>query len=53
MNKELVGETLQPLRDRVLIATKFGLKRDPSGGPRPLGFDSRPAHIKQVGVIMR
>ena len=49
-NEELVGEALSPLRDKVVIATKFGfdLTSDPrgmSGGPR---LDSRPEHIKQV-----
>src|SRR5512134_3810186 len=31
-NEELVGEALAPLRDEVVIATKFGFKLDPSGG---------------------
>ena len=47
-NEELVGEALAPLRDQVVIATKFGLKPDPAGGPRWSGLDSRPEHIKQV-----
>ena len=47
-NEELVGEALAPLRDQVVIATKFGLKPDPNGGPRWIGLDSRPEHIKQV-----
>ena len=47
-NEELVGEALAPLRDQVVIATKFGLKPDPSGGPRWSGLDSRPEHIKEV-----
>ncbi len=47
-NEELVGEALQPLRDRVVIATKFGFKLDPNGGPRPIGVDSNPAHIREV-----
>src|SRR5262245_11347561 len=33
-NEELVGEALAPLRDKVVIATKFGFKPDPSGGSR-------------------
>ena len=33
-NEELVGEALAPLRDQVAIATKFGFKPDPNGGPR-------------------
>jgi aryl-alcohol dehydrogenase-like predicted oxidoreductase len=47
-NEELVGEALAPLRDQVVIATKFGFKPDPAGGPRWSGLDSRPEHIKQV-----
>jgi aryl-alcohol dehydrogenase-like predicted oxidoreductase len=47
-NEELVGEALAPFRGRVVIATKFGLKPDPKGGPRWTGLDSRPAHIKEV-----
>jgi len=47
-NEELVGEALSPVRDRVVIATKFGFKPDPQGGPRWSGLDSRPEHIKQV-----
>lgn len=47
-NEELLGEALAPLRDRVVIATKFGFDLDPNGGPKWVGLDSRPAHIKQV-----
>ncbi len=47
-NEELVGEALSPVRDRVVIATKFGFKLDPNGGTRWSGVDSRPEHIKQV-----
>ena len=47
-NEELVGEALAPLRSQVVIATKFGFKLDPNGGPRWVGLDSRPEHIKQV-----
>jgi aryl-alcohol dehydrogenase-like predicted oxidoreductase len=47
-NEELVGEALAPLRDQVVIATKFGFKLDPNGGPRWSGLDSRPEHIKEV-----
>src|SRR5271170_3590730 len=46
-NEELVGEALAPLRGRVVIATKFGFKIDPSTG-KQAGLDSRPAHIKEV-----
>ena len=47
-NEELVGEALAPLRDKVVIATKFGFEPDPSGGPRWSSLNSRPAHIKEV-----
>src|SRR2546425_3952578 len=47
-NEQLVGEALAPLRDQVVIATKFGFKPDPNGGPRWGGLDSRPEHIKEV-----
>jgi aryl-alcohol dehydrogenase-like predicted oxidoreductase len=46
-NEELVGEALAPVRDQVVIATKFGFKIA-AGSPRPLGVDSRPEHIKEV-----
>jgi len=46
-NEELVGEALAPVRDRVVIATKFGFKIDPGTG-KQAGLDSRPAHIKEV-----
>jgi aryl-alcohol dehydrogenase-like predicted oxidoreductase len=42
-NEELVGEALSPLRDQVVLATKFGFKLDPGGG-----VDSRPEHIREV-----
>src|ERR1700721_594042 len=51
-NEELVGEALAPLRDQVVIATKFGCKPDPNGGPalntRWTAQNSRPEHIKEV-----
>ena len=47
-NEELVGEALSSFRGRVAIATKFGFKLDPNGGPKWIGLDSRPEHIKQV-----
>lgn len=45
VNEELVGEALEPLRQDVVIATKFG--RDISDG-RSVGLDSRPERIRQV-----
>jgi aryl-alcohol dehydrogenase-like predicted oxidoreductase len=47
-NEELVGEALAPIRDQAVIATKFGFKPDPNGGPRWSGLDSSPEHIKEV-----
>jgi aryl-alcohol dehydrogenase-like predicted oxidoreductase len=47
-NEELVGEALAPLRDQVVIATKFGFAPDPNGGSRWTGLDSRPEHIRAV-----
>ena len=47
-NEELVGEALAPVREQVVIATKFGFKPDPNGGPRWSSLDSRPEHIKEV-----
>src|SRR6185369_5332646 len=46
VNEELVGEALAPLRDEVVIATKFGFKIGPKG--EQVGVDSRPEHIKEV-----
>jgi aryl-alcohol dehydrogenase-like predicted oxidoreductase len=46
-NEELVGEALAPLREQVVIATKFGFKIDPNTG-KQAGLDSRPEHIKDV-----
>jgi aryl-alcohol dehydrogenase-like predicted oxidoreductase len=47
VNEELVGEALAPVRDRVVIASKFGFDIDPDMRERR-GLDSRPAHIKEV-----
>ena len=52
INEELVGEALSPLRDQVVIATKFGFDLDPKADPRGMkgapALNSRPEHIKQV-----
>lgn len=45
-NEEIVGEALQPLRNRVIIATKFGFQVEPDG--RRAGLNSRPERIKAV-----
>jgi aryl-alcohol dehydrogenase-like predicted oxidoreductase len=44
-NEEVVGEALAPVRDQVVIATKFGFKFE---GGKQAGLDSRPAHIREV-----
>src|SRR5207302_706253 len=46
INEQLVGEALVPMRERVVIATKFGFKIGPKG--EQLALDSRPEHIKEV-----
>ncbi|HWU56989.1 MAG TPA: aldo/keto reductase [Rhizomicrobium sp.] len=52
INEELVGEALAPLRDQVVIATKFGFDLSPDRDPRGMkglpGVDSRPEHIREV-----
>src|SRR5579864_3329027 len=54
-NEELVGEALQPIRDKVVIATKFGFDIDLETGARRGGTNSKPEHIKRVvdGCLMR
>jgi len=47
-NETLVGEALLPVRDEVVIATKFGFNVDPRTGERGAGLNSRPDHIRQV-----
>src|SRR6266702_5504036 len=47
-NEVLVGKALSPIREQVVIATKFGWKLNPDGSPGWEGRDSRPEHIKQV-----
>lgn len=46
-NEELVGEALAPVRDQVVIATKFGFRFDEQGKQAP-GLDSRPDHIREA-----
>jgi aryl-alcohol dehydrogenase-like predicted oxidoreductase len=45
-NEELVGEALAPVREQVVIATKFGFQIDSNG--QRVGLNSRPEHIKRV-----
>jgi aryl-alcohol dehydrogenase-like predicted oxidoreductase len=46
VNEDLVGDALAPVRDRVVIATKFGHRFGPEG--KPVGLNSRPEHIKEA-----
>src|SRR3984957_12269864 len=48
-NEELVGEALAQIRNKVVIATKFGFKIDLKTG-KQIGMDSRPEHIKEVAT---
>jgi len=54
-NEEIVGEALAPIRDRVVIATKFGHDIDLETGRRLGGQNSRPDHIKAAveGMLRR
>ena len=47
-NEELVGEALEPIRNKVTIATKFGFDIDLETGKRGPGTNSKPEHIKAV-----
>jgi len=48
INEELVGEALSPIRERVVIATKFGFQLRSDGAPGWVGLNSRPEHIRQA-----
>jgi len=54
-NEELVGEALSPLREQVVIATKFGFNLDPKFDPRGMGgapgLDSRPEHHTHLRTL--
>ena len=47
-NEELLGKALSPIKDKVVIATKFGFRPDPSNGGAWTALDSRPEHIREV-----
>jgi len=47
-NETLLSEALAPIRDKVVIATKFGFNIDPDTGARGPGTNSQPAHIRRV-----
>jgi aryl-alcohol dehydrogenase-like predicted oxidoreductase len=54
-NEEIVGEALEPFRDQVVIATKFGWDIDPVTGARRGGLNSRPEQIRVAteGMLKR
>jgi aryl-alcohol dehydrogenase-like predicted oxidoreductase len=54
-NEEIVGEALAPIRDQVVIATKFGWNIDPDTGEQRPGLNSRPDHIRRAteGMLKR
>ena len=47
-NEKLVGRAIKGKRDKVVIATKFGFKIDPTQQPAAVGTDSRPENVKAV-----
>jgi aryl-alcohol dehydrogenase-like predicted oxidoreductase len=54
-SEDILGEALQPVRDKVVIATKFGWNIDPATGERRAGLNSKPDHIKVAvdGMLKR
>jgi len=54
-NEEVVGEALAPIRDQIVIATKFGFDIDLQTGENRGGLNSRPEHIRQAveGMLRR
>jgi aryl-alcohol dehydrogenase-like predicted oxidoreductase len=50
-NEELVGEALAPVREQVVIATKFGFDIDLQTGARRGGLNSKPEHIREVAEV--
>jgi aryl-alcohol dehydrogenase-like predicted oxidoreductase len=51
INEELVGKALAPMRDKIVVATKFGFQFDPATKENQ-GFNSRPEHIREVCEAM-
>jgi aryl-alcohol dehydrogenase-like predicted oxidoreductase len=47
-NELLLGQALSPIRDKVVIATKFGFNLNPDGSPGWQGLNSKPEHIRQA-----
>jgi aryl-alcohol dehydrogenase-like predicted oxidoreductase len=54
-NEEVVGEALAPVRDRVVIASKFGFDIDSGTGEHHGGVNSRPEHVRSAveGMLRR
>ena len=54
-NEDLVGEALEPIRDQVVVATKFGWDIDQDSGKHYSGVNSRPEHIEVAveGMLKR
>jgi aryl-alcohol dehydrogenase-like predicted oxidoreductase len=48
LNEALVGEALAPVRDQVVISTKFGFQFDSDKDPHPMGLNSQPEYIKKT-----
>lgn len=48
ISEEVVGEALQGIRDKVVLATKFGFDIDPATRSRRGGFNSRPENVRQT-----
>jgi aryl-alcohol dehydrogenase-like predicted oxidoreductase len=46
--ERILGEAIQPFRDRVVITSKFGWNIDPETGKRGPGLNSRPEHVRQA-----
>ena len=49
-NEELIGRVLKPHRDKIIIATKFGLVRDPKN-PKIRAVNGRPEYVKALSLI--
>jgi aryl-alcohol dehydrogenase-like predicted oxidoreductase len=49
-NELLLGKALSPIREKVVIATKFDFHLNPDGSPGWKGFNGRPEHIKEVAA---
>ncbi len=54
-NERILGEAIEPFRDKVVITSKFGWNIDPDTGKRGPGLNSKPKHIKRAveGMLKR